>query len=330
MRRALDYGKEHFLMRGTFNYNEKEVLLWERGSNMEKTISMMRRKLDHGKGCSMMRRRFYNDNKSLFWERGLDYGQRSSIRRGELDYGQENSVMSRKLCNDNNDLLWEGSSILEKEAIRTNTVRRGFDYEKGVPTAKVSSIMRRKAMIRRKFCNDKKGLWWEAGFDYRQRSSIMRREYDYGKGSSVMRRTFCNNNNDLLWEGSSILEKEAIRTNTMRRGFDYEKGVPTAKVSSIMRRKVDYGYDKNKVGKGSYKNKYYEKGVQLWERCSNRESKFYHEKEGRLWLWQEEKVLQWQKRSIMRNGVQVWKKKFCYEKRVWLWKRKFCDEKKIL
>ena len=143
------------------------------------------------------------------------------------------------------------------------------------------------AMTRRKFYNDTKGLLWETGFNYGQRSSFMRRELDYGKESSVMRRKFCNDNNDLLWEGSSILEKEAIRTNTMRRGFDYEKGVPTAKVSSIMRRKMDYGYDKKKV-------------------------------------------LQWQKRSIMRSGVQLWTKKFCYEKRVWLWKRKFCDEKKIL
>ena len=48
-----------------------------------------------------------------------------------------------------------------------------------------------------------------------------------------------------------------------------------------MRRKFDFG-------KTSYKNKYYEKGVRLWERCSNRESKFYHEKEDALWLWQEE------------------------------------------
>ena len=178
-------------------------------------------------------------------------------------------------------------------------------------------------MTRRKFYNDKKGLLWETGFKYGQRSSVMRREYDYGKESSVMRRKFCNDNNDLLWEGSSILEKEAIRTNTMRRGFDYEKGVPTAKVSSIMRRKMDHGYDKNKVGKGSYKNKYYEKGVRLWERCSNRESKFYHEKEDALWLWQEES-------STMTKKVYYEKRGSSMDKEVLLWEESMIMEKKVL
>ena len=85
-----------------------------------------------------------------------------------------------------------------------------------------------------------------------------------------------------------------------------------------MRRKFDFG-------KGSYKNKYYEKGVRSWERCSNRESKFYHEKEDGLWLWQEEsstmtKKVYYEKRgSIMDKEVLLWEESMIMEKKVLWW-----------
>ena len=80
-------------------------------------------------------------------------------------------------------------------------IRRKFDHEKGVPNGKVSSII-----------NEKEVCLWKKKFSYKK-SFIMRREFEYAKGSSIIRRK-----------------------------FDYEKGVPTQKiVSSLMGRKFDYG-----------------------------------------------------------------------------------------